>query len=205
MSQTISDAIDDSRVAGILKHAAELALRQKPSATLLEQDYWSWQILLTLRRWDDTTATPLSNVQADPQWKSLLRLPDVPLDHNYDLMAAEHYGYARYVAATYGDPHTDGILRTYFAVKTAVSLLPSGEKLLRTTKNHPVLPESGASRKWMSLGVQQGLLDYRKTHGSHLGPTFSSREVLRSNVGPQYKRALDATAPLPYAKGPTGS
>ena len=58
---------------------------------MLDEDYWSWQILLTLRRWDGSPATPLRNVQADPHWKSLPRLPDVPLDRNFDLMAAEHY------------------------------------------------------------------------------------------------------------------
>ena len=104
-------------------------------------------------------------------------------------MAAEHYGFARYVAAGCGDPHTEGVLKTYFAAKSVVSLFPKGEKLLRTSPNHPVLPESPASQKWKSKGVQDGLLDYRNEHGGHLGENFSSRSVVFDNIGPQLQKA----------------
>ena len=73
------------------------------------------------RRWDVTPQTPLSRVEADPLWKSLLRLPQKPLDLNFDLMSAEHYSYARFVAAFYVDPHTETVLETYFAAKSALS------------------------------------------------------------------------------------
>jgi hypothetical protein len=189
------DAIDDSRVKEILQHASEIARRQKPAATALDESYESWQTLLKLRRWDDTPETPLKDVQADAKWKSLLQLPAKPLDGNFDLMAAEHFAYARYVALTYGDPHTESVLKTYFMAK---KIMP--ERWLRTSKNHPVLPESKASLSWMSKGVLQGLQDYRNApgHGGQLGRPFSSREVVTANAPAQYKRAKDTAAQRPY-------
>lgn len=191
--------IDNVRVQGILDHARDLARAAKPSATGAEEAYIAWQILLTLRRWDDTAATPLSRVEADPKWKSLLELPGKRLDENYNLMAAEHYEYARYIAAIYGDPHTEGVLRTYFAAKTAVNLLPGGERLLRTSPNHPVLEESAESKMWMSKGVAQGLLDYKAEHGGKLGTAYSSRGVITGNAPAQYRRGTGL--PYPYAYG----
>lgn len=194
-----ADPIDNARVQGILDHARDLARAAKPSATGAEEAYLAWQILLTLRRWDDTPATPLSRVEGDPAWKSLLELPGKRLDQNYNLMAAEHYEYARYIAAIYGDPHTEGVLRTYFAAKTAVNLLPGGERRLRTSPQHPVLDESPQSKMWVSKGVAQGLLDYKAEHGGKLGTPYSSRGVVTGNAPAQYKRATGV--PLPYASG----
>jgi hypothetical protein len=198
------EPIDDKRVQGILDHARDLARTQTSGLSMLDLDKAIWQVLLVLRRWDDTPQTPLSRVEADPSWKSLLRLPQKPLDSNFDLMAAEHYSYARFVAAFYGDPHTETALKTYFAAKSALSHFKGGEKLLRTTPNHPVLPESDASLRWMSLGVVQGLNDYRAANGGQLGKPWSSRDVVTQNVGPQYQRAKDSAGVRPYAQGAGG-
>jgi hypothetical protein len=194
-----SDSIDDQKVQGILAHALDLVRLQKPQSSGRDETYETWQILLALRRWDDTPKTPISLVQNDAQWKSLLELPEKPLDHNFNLMADEHSSFARYIAAGCGDPHTEGVLKTYFAAKSAVSFFPGGEKLLRTSPNHPVLPESAASRRWMAQGVRQGLQDYRNAHGGQIGESFSSRSVVTDNAGPQYKRAKD-TVVRPYGK-----
>jgi LysM domain len=182
-----ADSIDDDQVQGILDYAVDLVHKKKPQSDGVEEALDSWQILLVLRRWDDTPQT----IQNYEQWQSLLELPQTPLDRNLNLMAAEHYSFARYVAAGCGDPHTEGVLKTYFAATSAVSFFPGGEKLLRTDPKHPVLPESPASRKWMAKGVQEGLLDYRNAHGGHLGENFSSRSVVTGNAGPQYKKAKD--------------
>jgi LysM repeat protein len=180
-----ADSIDDKAVQGILDCAVDLAQKKNPTSDAVEEAHDSWQILIVLRRWND----PPQTIPNYDDWEELLELPQTPLDHNLELMAAEHYSFARYIAAGCGDPHTEGVLKTYFAAKSAVSFFPGGEKLLRTDPKHPVLPESDASRKWMSKGVQAGLLDYRNAHGGHLGENFSSRGVVTDNIWPQVQKA----------------
>jgi LysM repeat protein len=180
-----ADTIDDDKVQKILDYAADIAFKKNPQSDAVDEARDSWQILYVLRRWNGSPQT-IPNYQG---WQSLLELPQTPLDRNLELMAAEHYGFARYVAAGCGDPHTESVLKTYFAAKSVVSFFPGGEKLLRTDPNHPVLPESPASLKWKSKGVQDGLLDYKKEHGGHLGENFSSRSVVTNNIGPQYQKA----------------
>ena len=82
-----ADSIDDDQVQGILDYAVDLVHQRKLAADGLEEAYDSWQILLVLRRWDD----PPDTIPNYEEWKSLLELPQTPLDRNLDLMAAEHY------------------------------------------------------------------------------------------------------------------
>lgn len=198
------EPIDDRRVQAILDKARDVAHAQQPQAAGVDADYWIWQTLLELRRWDNTPQTPLSSIESDPVWKSTLRLPAKPLDSNFDLMAAEHYAYARFVAAYYGDPHTQTVLKTYFGAKSALSQVPGGEQLLRTSPKHPVLPESDASLMWMARGVAQGLADYRAAHGGQMGKPWSSREVVTGNAPAQYKRAAGMSGFKGYARGAGG-
>jgi len=199
------DKIDDDRVRKLIDYSIRLARQQKPNLTPGDEAYASFQMLITLRRWDDTPATPLSTISADPTWKDLLELPQKPLDENFNLMAAEHYAFARYIAVSLGDPHTDAIIRTYHIAKTVAFALPGGvgEKALRTTSNHPVLPESDDSKRWASMGAAQGLQDYKSTHNGKLGAPFSARGVLTNNASAQYKRIGD-TMPFSYSK-PAGA
>jgi len=188
------DKVDDQRVQKIIEYSIRLARQQKQNPTDSEEASMSFQMLIALRRWDDTPETPLSRIESDPAWKDLLELPEKPLDQNFNLMAAEHYAFARQIALGFGDPHTDAIIRTYHVAKGIALFIPGGigEKLLRTAKNHPVLPESDDSKRWASMGAAQGLLEYKKSHNGNLGTPFSARGVLTNNATAQYKRASES-------------
>jgi hypothetical protein len=191
MPDLIPDPIDDKRVAQIIDYAAYLVKRANPKVTVAAEAEASFQKLISLRRCGDQGIPPFDTVISDPTWKRLLQLPEKPLDLNFDLMAAEHYAFARTIAIEYGDPHTDATVRTYYGIKTIALAVPLGigEKFLRTSKNHPVLPESDASKRWASTGVFAGLERYKMEHDGQLGPPFSSRGVLTANYG-QYKTGL---------------
>jgi hypothetical protein len=81
-----------------------------------------------------------------------------PLDVN--LAAAEHYMYMRFLAGKTGDPLLVAA-PTGYAIKKIVFFALGKEKDLRTTPNNPVLPPSVESTVWGSLGVEDGLKDYR--------------------------------------------
>jgi hypothetical protein len=157
------------------------------------------QLLLLLRRWEGDNVSLLEDQAAwgawkvildkclaDKQWQDILDYPDTPLDQNYNLMAAEHYAFARYIARSYGDPNTEGTLNVYFHAKKFLMEI-GGEKLLRTSAKHPVLKESQASLAWKSKGVADGLQDYAGAHGGKLGVRNSSRGMLKANILQQYQ------------------
>lgn len=185
------DKIDDQRVQKIIEYSIRLARQQKQNLSDSDEASMSFQMLIALRRWDDTPETPLRMVESDPVWKELLELPQRPLDQNSNLMAAEHFAFARQIAVGFGDPHTDAIIRTYHVAKGIALFIPGGvgEKLLRTAKNHPVLPESDDSKRWASRGAAQGLQEYKASHNGKLGEPFSARGVLTNNATAQYKTA----------------
>ena len=170
------------------------------------------QLLLLLRRWEGESVPLIEDQQvwgpwrqiikqclAERRWRDALEYPAVALDQNYNLMAAEHYAFARYIARLYGDPNTDATLNTYFPAKK-ILIAVGGEKLLRTSANHPVLRESTASLAWKSKGVIDGLDDYRKANGGKPGIRNSSRSMVMPNAIQQYK-LVGAKAVPAYAQG----
>src|SRR5215467_4867183 len=192
LAKTKSDtAVDDQRAASILSRTETLAHTSGRN----EIDF-ARNLLRILRRWegpdvaqlDDPNEwtyyqTVITSMLNDPDWKDSLEYPDVPLDQNVTLAAAEHYAFARLIAAYYGDPHTLMVVKFYYGVK---HILP--EKMLRTSAKHPVLPESDASRAWAAKGVTKGLEDYKAAHGGKLGKPFSSRAVIYDNGPMHYKQ-----------------
>ena len=111
------------------------------------------------------------------------RRTKAPLDVN--LAAAEHYMYARALAGKTGDPALIAV-PTAYGVKKAIYFALGKEKAMRTTPNNPVLPPSVESVVWGTLGVEQGLKDYRGENPS-VGMKFGTAlpalksEAYRSN------------------------
>jgi hypothetical protein len=200
MPDLIPDPISDTLVRQVIDYAAYLVKQSNPKVTVHEEAEQSFQRLISLRRCGDEGTAPLDVVMSDLTWKRLLRLPEKPLDLNFDLMAAENYAFARKVAIEFGDPHTEATVRTYYGIKTIALAVPLGigERFLRTSKNHPVLPESDASKRWASTGVFVGLGQYKEEHNGQLGAPYSSRGVITANASSQYKTGLGTT----YGKGP---
>lgn len=81
-----------------------------------------------------------------------------PLDVN--LAAAEHYMYMRFLAGLTGDPLLIAAPAGY-AIKKSIGFALGKEKEMRTTPDNPVLPPSVESTVWGTLGVEEGLKDYR--------------------------------------------
>jgi hypothetical protein len=196
-----SKIIDDKRVQGIIDYAVYLAHISEPKVTPEGEAALAFQRLIRLRRWNVAKQGPLTNIEYYSNWKDLLQLPENPLDLNLNLMAAEHYAFALKVAIELGDPHTEGIVRTYFAAKTLLFHVPMGmgERLLRTDPDHPVLPESDASKRWAAAGVFKGLEEYRRRHNGKLGLPFSAKGLLTDNAPTQYKQAR-GNLPAAYSK-----
>ena len=86
-----------------------------------------------------------------------------PLDVN--LAAAEHYMYMRFLAGKTGDPLLMAA-PTGYALKKTIYFALGKEKEMRTTPNNPVLPPSVESTVWGSLGVSDGLKDYRGSNAA---------------------------------------
>ena len=191
-------AVDDQRVSAILSRTDSLA----QSLNVDETDFARTLLRIT-RRWEGPGVAQLNDPNLwtfykmlivamlnDAGWRGVLEYPDVPLDANLTLMAAEHYSFARLIAAYYGDPHTLVVVKFYYGVK---SILP--ERVLRTSPKHPVLPESDASRSWGARGVTKGLEDYKARHGGKLGKPFSSRAVIYDNGPMHYKQKVTEYSP----------
>lgn len=204
----LSPLVTDAKVQAIINLADAVAAAANSSDRV---DYMR-QLLMLLRRWEGEGAPLIQDQQiwgywksviklclADGQWQAALDYPAVPLDHNYNLMSAEHYAFARYIAKIFGDPNTDATLNAYFWVKNGLVKI-GAERLLRTSANHPVLEESTASLAWKSKGVVDGLEDYRKGHGGKLGKPNSSRSMVWPNAVQQYKTVGGKVVPA-YAGG----
>jgi hypothetical protein len=181
----ITENVTDSEVLKILSFGVAEQTRSRPTQTVQELTYAVWQRLLQLRRWTGPTDAVL-------HWKPILGFPETPLDQNYNLMAAEHYAYARHVAQFYGDPNTNATIKLYFDVKNLAQLTSFTERLLRTDPNHPTLPESAESRQWAARGAVEGLDDYRKEHEYRLGTAGSSREIIYDLIKTQAKAKYSA-------------
>ena len=81
-----------------------------------------------------------------------------PTDVN--LAAAEHYMFARYLAGKTGDPLVLAA-PTLYALKKVAYFAAGKEKDMRTTPNNPVLPPSIESVVWGTMGVEEGLKDFK--------------------------------------------
>jgi hypothetical protein len=197
-SKNSQTAVDDQRVTTILSKTSMLA-----KAFSLDETDFSRTFLRILRRWEGPDVTQLDDPNQwtfykslitaelnDAGWKDALEYPDVPLDKNLTLMAAEHYSFARLIAAYYGDPQTQMVVDFYYGMK---HIAP--EKMLRTSPKHPVLPESRASRAWAAKGVDKGLEDYKAAHGGKLGKRYSSRAVIYDNGPLHYEHKVTEYSP----------
>jgi hypothetical protein len=98
------------------------------------------------------------------------RRTKAPLDLN--LAAAEHYMYARFLSGKTGDPAMIAV-PTAYAIKKMAYFVLGKEKDMRTTPNNPVLPPSVESVVWGTIGVQEGLKDYRGENSS-IGMKFGA-------------------------------
>ncbi len=107
------------------------------------------------------------------------RRTKAPLDVN--LAAAEHYMYARSLAGKTGDPAMIAV-PTAYALKKAAYFVLGKEKDMRTTPNNPVLPPSVESVVWGTLGVEEGLKDFRGENPSVGMKVGSSLPALRQEA-----------------------
>ena len=105
-----------------------------------------------------------------------------PLDVN--LAAAEHYMYARALAGKTGDPLVLAAPSLY-ALKKVYKFARGQEKDMRTSPGNPVLPPSIESTVWGSLGVTDGLKDYR---GENPATGFKVGSALPSLAGDAYNK-----------------
>jgi len=103
-----------------------------------------------------------------------------PTDVN--LAAAEHYMYARYLAGKTGDPMVLAA-PTIYALKKTLYFALGKEKAMRTSPNNPVLPPSIESVVWGTLGVEQGLKDFR---GENPSVGLKAGAAIRSLAGDAY-------------------
>ena len=90
--------------------------------------------------------------------------------------------YARYLAGKTGDPMVLAAPRCMHFKKTLYFALGK-EKAMRTSPNNPVLPPSIESVVWGTLGVEQGLKDFR---GENPSVGLKAGAAIRSLAGDAY-------------------
>jgi hypothetical protein len=96
--------------------------------------------------------------------------------------------YARFLAGSRGDPATKSFVYGYELVKV-VRYVSGREKDLRTDPRFPVLPPSADAVAWGASGADDGLQDYRATHGGKTGKIGSALDSNRSFANGQYKNS----------------
>jgi hypothetical protein len=145
----------------------------------VERTHYAWAYLRGMRRLgDDQLCRDLNIV--------VRRVDTAPTD--LDLADAEHYMYARFLAGSTGDPATKSLVYGYELVKV-VRYVTGREKDLRTDPRFPVLPPSAEALSWGAKGADDGLQDYRITHGGKTGKMGSAIEANKSFANSQYKNA----------------
>lgn len=108
------------------------------SPSVVEINYFGWQILKIVIRGDDAHR----------------------YDYDYDAAAAEHYMYIRFLAGRTGDPTCHTAPALYAAKKVfdqALGRLQKGQ----AQDGHPVLPANPYIVAWGQIGVVDGLKDYQ--------------------------------------------
>jgi hypothetical protein len=145
----------------------------------VDRTYYAWAYLRGMRRLGDDQLCRDLNIKVKP-------VDTAPSD--LDLADAEHYMYARFLAGSTGDPATKSLVYGYELVKV-VRYLTGREKDLRTDPRFPVLPPSAEAVAWGAQGAEDGMQDYRDTHGGKTGKMGTAIEANKSFANGQYKNA----------------
>lgn len=110
--------------------------------------------------------------------------PQHRYDYDFDVAAAEHYMYIRFLASQSGDPacHTAPVM---YAAKKLIDQMLGRLQAGRAQDGHPVLPSNPYVVAWGQRGVIDGLKDYKD-----------------ANHGAAYKlgSAVESLAGFPYPK-----
>ena len=130
----------------------------------------AWHFLKGVRRLGERDPFCMANGITPPT------IVGAPSDVN--LADAEHYLYARFLAGSTGDPSARALVLGYGTMKAIKYALGKDEDL-RTDPRFPSLPPSVDSIDWGLKGIDDGLEDYRKTHGGKNGKLGSA---LRANA-----------------------
>ena len=93
---------------------------------------------------------------------------------NFELAAAEHYMYSRFLAGATGDPLVTLAPSLYNLKKRVFFYLDIQD--LMTTTNYPCLPPSDESVAWGERGAQDGLIDFK---GANPSTDFKVGEALK--------------------------
>ncbi len=108
---------------------------------------------------------------------------------DYDLAAAEHYMYARFVTATTGDNKFDQQIRTYDFGKRILDYI--GKLDAAKTTKLPVSPPSDQLLAWGLKGAKKGLQDYKEINpGASFNPG-SAKSIAKSLAKKLVQSQLD--------------
>lgn len=176
----MADERDDRKAQAYIDDALGRFLRISDK---VDRTRYAWAYLRGLRRMGDDDLCRQLNIRVTP-------VPTAPTDLN--LADAEHYMYARFLASSTGDPASKSLVYGYELMKV-VRYVSGREKDLRTDPRFPVLPPSADAVAWGAAGVDDGLQDYRESHGGKTGKMGSALEANRCFANGQYKNAY-----IPY-------
>jgi hypothetical protein len=110
--------------------------------------------------------------------------PGAPFDVN--LADAEHYMYARLLASSTGDPSVKALVSGY-QLKKFVDSIRGTEQDMRTNPKYPVLPPSMEAVKWGLKGADDGLAEYKASHGGKTGKIGDAIRANQDFITGQYK------------------
>lgn len=172
--------VDDARVRRIV-NAAITAVPDQPN----DNDQRAEVAFDTVRTMFDNdrimSASPV--LAGDPTvdtvgvaFRALQRLRREERPQDFDLAAAEHYAYARFLGGFTGDPVVK-LAPSGYAAKKKLYFMLGWEEKLRTTPNNPALPPNAKVVEWGRRGAADGLDDFSRTRpgesqsiGNALGP-----------------------------------
>ena len=118
--------------------------------------------------------------------KSYLFLRDIrrgPQPCDYDLSAAEHYMYARFVTAASGDSEFPSEIKKYDVAKRILNYF--GQLNLLQTTPLPVSPPSDELLEWGLKGAKAGIKDYKS-----LNPGKPLKPGAAKNVSESFAKKL---------------
>lgn len=110
--------------------------------------------------------------------------PGAPLDTN--LADAEHYMYARLLASSTGDLSVKALV-TGYQLKKFLDSIRGTEQNMRTNPKYPVLPPSMEAVKWGLKGAEDGLTEYRNSHGGKNGKIGDALRANQDFITGQYR------------------
>ncbi|MBV9505655.1 MAG: hypothetical protein JO323_11700 [Acidobacteriia bacterium] len=117
--------------------------------------------------------------------------PNAPFDVN--LADAEHYLYARYLASSTGDPSVKALV-TGYELKKVIDSIRGARQNMRTNPKYPVLPPSVEAVKWGLKGAEDGLAEYKASHGGKTGNIGDAIKANQDFITGQYKPGYGLTS-----------